>query len=62
MTGLIDENNAAKVGKILGAKMLFVGQLYRKRESYELFLKLIRVETAEILSVTKAKIEIDLGL
>ncbi len=62
MSGLVDESNAAKVGKFLGARMLISGKLYRKGKGYELFLKLIRVETAEVLSVTKARIDADLGL
>jgi len=62
MTGLVDENNAAKVGKLLGAKMLITGKLYKKSGKYELFLKLLRVETAEVLSMTKAQIDSGLGL
>ncbi len=62
MSGLVDEKNAAKVGKFLGAKMLISGRLYKKRKSYELFIKLIRVETAEVLSVTKAVIDVNLGI
>lgn len=62
MTGLVDENNAAKVGKFLGAKMLLTGKLYRKSGKFELFLKLLRVETAEVLSMTKARIDPDLGV
>lgn len=62
MTGLADEANAAKVGKLLGAKLLVAGKLYKKKNEYELFLKLVRVETAEVLSVTKARLDFDLGL
>lgn len=62
MTGLADETNAAKVGKLLGAKLLVSGKLYKKKNEYELFLKLIRVETAEVLSVTKARLDFELGL
>lgn len=62
MTGLSDEANAAKVGKLLGAKLLVAGKLYRKKNEYELFLKLVRVETAEVLSMTKARLEFGLGL
>ncbi len=62
MTGLTDQENAAKVGKLLGAQLLITGKLYRKKEKYELFLRLLRVETAEVLSVTKARLDFDLGL
>ncbi len=62
MTGLADEANAAKVGKLLGAKLLVAGKLYKKKNEYELFLKLVRVETAEVLAVTKARLDFELGL
>jgi uncharacterized protein YegL len=62
MSGLASEENAAKVGKILGAKMLILGRLYKKQNNYELFLKLVRVETSEVLAVTKARIDMNLGL
>ncbi len=48
--------------EILGAKMLVTGTLYGKDGDYELFLKLLRVETAEVLSVTKARIGKGLGI
>ncbi len=52
------------VGKLtaLGAEVLVSGTLYRKADNYELFLKLVRVSSAEILSVTKARVDQDLGL
>lgn len=62
MAGLTDEANAAKVGKFLGAKMLVLGKIYKKNNNYEIFLKLLRVETAEVLSVTKTLIDQNLGL
>ncbi|MEK6699616.1 MAG: VWA domain-containing protein [Nitrospirota bacterium] len=62
MTGLVSEQDAAKTGKMLGAKMVVTGNLYRDNKKYELFLKLIRVESAEVLSVTKTLINKDLGL
>jgi hypothetical protein len=39
-----------------------VGKLYAKQDGFELFLKLLRVETGEVLSVTKAVIDRRLGL
>jgi len=62
MAGLVDQGNAAKVGKMMGAEVLIYGQLYRKKDHYELFIKLVRVETAEVLSVTRARIDTSLGL
>lgn len=61
-SALYDEDKAVKLGNFLGAKILIMGKLYVQKDSYQLFLKLLRVETAEILAVTKFKIDINLGL
>ena len=62
MTGAISEDSVVKIGNGIGAKLLITGELYPKTNSYELFLKLLRVETDEVLSVTKLKIDKELGL
>ncbi len=62
ITGLIDEKNTVKVGKLLGANILLTGDIYAKEQNYEIFLKLLRVETGEILSITKLKVDKNLGL
>jgi uncharacterized protein YegL len=62
MTGLIDEKTAAKLGKFIGAKILITGELFQRKTQYELFLKLVRVETSEVLSITKAIMDKGLGL
>jgi len=62
LSALADEESAAKVGRLLGAEVLVTGSIYEKEGGYELFLKLVRVETAEVLSAAKARIERDLGL
>lgn len=62
MTGIVSEKDAAKVGRMLGAKMMITGTLYGNEKYYELFLKLLRVESGEVLSVTKARINKELGL
>jgi Mg-chelatase subunit ChlD len=62
LSGLVDEAGIAKLGGFLGADVVVSGSLYRRAEGFELFLKLMRVSTAEILSVTRAKIDFDLGL
>ena len=62
MTGLVEVNDANKLGAFTGAEMLIIGHLFFKENNYEVYLKLIRVETAEILSVTKLKIDYRLGL
>jgi len=62
LTGAISDKDAVKVGKLTGAKMIVAGSLYGNAENYELFLKLLRVESGEVLSVTKARINKKLGL
>jgi hypothetical protein len=57
-----NSGSASRIGAVIGADLLFMGKLYRKSEGYELFLKLVRVQTGEILSVTKARIDRGLGL
>jgi hypothetical protein len=62
LSGLAEEGQAAKVGRLLGARALVVGRLYAKGQSYELFLKLLWVENGEVLSATKALIDRRLGV
>jgi Peptidoglycan-synthase activator LpoB len=59
---LSNEENAAELGKFMGAKLLITGKIYTHNQYYEVFLKLMNVETIEILSVTKLKINRKLGL
>jgi Mg-chelatase subunit ChlD len=62
LSGLIDEASAARLGGFLGAEVLVSGTLYRRADRYELFLKLVRVSSAEILSVARARVDLGLGL
>lgn len=59
---LYDESKSVKIGKLIGAKMLISSKLYKIGKYNEMIIKLIRVETGEILSVTKVKISHKLGL
>lgn len=61
-SGLVEDATAVKLGAFLGAEVMVTGRLYLKDDKYEIFLKLLRVETGEILSVSKAKLTKDLGL
>ncbi|MBN1893139.1 hypothetical protein JW906_01540, partial [bacterium] len=61
-SALVDEKKAVEAGKLTGAELLVMGTLFRKPDAFEMFLKLLRVETGEILSVTKMKIDAGLGL
>jgi Mg-chelatase subunit ChlD len=62
LSGLADEKSAARVGRLLGAQVLVTGKLYGKPAGYEAFLKLLRVESGEVLSVTKLVIDRKLGI
>jgi Mg-chelatase subunit ChlD len=62
LSDLAEEQEAAQVGELMGAELLIIGKLYSTDKGYELFLKLLRVETGEVLSVTKAIIDPALGL
>ena len=62
LSDLLEEQEAAQVGELMGAELLITGNLYSTANGYELFLKLLRVETGEVLSVTKAIIDPALGL
>ncbi len=61
-SALIDDKTAVKIGSLLGSELMVAGRLYLKDGKYEIFLKLLRVETGEILSVSKAKLAKELGL
>ncbi|MBN2536348.1 MAG: VWA domain-containing protein [Spirochaetales bacterium] len=62
LSGIISDESAVEVGALLGAEVLITGKMYRKEKHYEIFFKFLRVETAEILSVTRTRIEKTLGL
>jgi len=62
LSELADESDASRVGKLMGAELLVMGKLYERERSFDIFLKLVRVETGEILSVTKVVIDRKLGL
>ena len=58
----VDEANAVKVGKLLGANLLVNSKLYKKDSNYEIYIKLINTETGEIQSATKLVVDSKLGL
>ena len=61
LSGLTNSDSVAEIGELLNAEVLIGGTLYLAG-TYELFLKMLRVETGEILSVTKAEIDTALGI
>ena len=62
LSGLSDPEYAAEAGSLMGADLLINSTLYKKNGEYEMFFKLLRVKTAEVLSVSKAVIDSGLGL
>jgi len=62
LSGLFDEATIGRLGEFLGAELLISGTLYRRADSYELFLRLVRVSTAEVLAITRAVLDPKLGL
>ena len=62
LSGIVDESSTAQIGKMVGAKILLSANLYRLDKNYEIYMKLLRVETGEILAITKIKIDRQLGL
>lgn len=57
LTDLFEDEKTVEVGKMAGAKLAVISKLYRGKKKLELFLKLVRIETGEIISVTLAKID-----
>ncbi len=56
LSDLADVQNTVQVGKLIGAEALVVAKLTVRGDSVELFAKLVRVETGEVLSVSKVEI------
>ena len=56
LTGAVAEADAVKVGKIVGARLLIVPSLTPGKTRHELLLKLVRVETSEVLALSLLKI------
>jgi Mg-chelatase subunit ChlD len=62
LSGIVSDESAVEIGSLLGAEVLVTGKMYRKEAQYEVFFKLLRVETGEVLSVTRTKLGKELGL
>lgn len=60
--GITEEGRASELGELLNAEILITGNLFQKENKYELFLKMLRTETGEVLAVTRAVIAAELGL
>lgn len=62
LSGLFEGKNTEEIGNLLDADLLITARMYTRTDYYEIFLKLLRVMTGEVLGVTKAKIDLELGL
>ena len=62
LSGFVPEEEAVEAGKLAGAKIIITGNIYTGDKNYEIFLKLLRVETGEVLSITKLIVSRKLGL
>ncbi len=56
LTGLVTESSAARVGQVVGARVLFLSKITGSPSSPEVLIKLVRVETAEVLAVSLLKL------
>lgn len=57
LSDLFDVKDSVPIGKMIGAEVLIVAKLRIQDQRAELFAKLIRVETGEVLSIARADIE-----
>lgn len=59
LSGAVDSATAANVGKLLGAKLLVLGNVIRMGKSYQITAKLIESETSEMIAsqITEVPVE-----
>jgi hypothetical protein len=53
LSGVVDQNTAVGIGKILGAQLVAVGSVVKMGESYTLNIRFMDVETGEVVSGKK---------
>lgn len=58
----LSEENAIKAGRMLGAKLIFLPSLHKRKNDFEMYIKLLNTETGEILSITKMYVSKELGI
>ena len=56
MTGLIDENSAAQIGKLHGVQGVIVGNVMKFGDYYIITARLVDVNSASILNTAKLKV------
>lgn len=57
LTELFDAETSVAIGKMVGAQVLIVGKLTVRDGGADIFARLVRVETGEILSVAKVSLD-----
>jgi len=57
LNDLFDDKKTVEVGKMAGAQLALMSKLSPGKEKLELYLKLVRIETGEIISITMLKID-----
>jgi len=58
LSGAIDSGTAAKVGKLLGARLAMLGSVSRFGRSYQITAKIVDIETAQILCLDGEEISV----
>jgi TolB-like protein len=58
LSGAIDSETAAKVGKLLGARLALLGGVSKLGKSYQISAKIVDSDTAEILSLDMEEISV----
>lgn len=56
LSDLFDVTETVPIGKLIGAEVLVVAKLVAHGDDVQLFAKLVRVETGEVLSVAKVRV------
>jgi len=57
LSGLVDEETAAAAGHLTGADLLIAGRVVKSGSRADVIIRLIRVETGEVLSATRLLME-----
>lgn len=57
LSGLVDEETASEAGRLTGAKLLLAGRVIKSGAKADVIIRLIRVETGEVISATRLLME-----
>jgi curli biogenesis system outer membrane secretion channel CsgG len=61
-SAIIDENSAVKIGKILGAEYIIIGNVVKLGETYTINTRMVDVQTAESVSAKSVRYSTEQGL